>query len=172
MTKSDLHSKEYIPYHGYYINKNPDININEALDRSYSLLLKHIENLSEEKANYRYEEGKWTIKELLLHLIDTERIFVYRALRFSRGDFSKALPFEQDDYVLHCDAHHRSLSSILKEYSSVRNCTKIFFDNLSDSQLCQIEERNAESSSPRALAYFIAGHELHHTEVLINRYLK
>ncbi len=171
MKRSDLSSLEHIKYYKYYIEKIPDVGIREALKHSRDFLIESTRDLKEEDADFKYEEGKWSIKELIMHLIDVERIFVYRALRMARNDFSKPLPFEQDDFVIHSGAGERTLQSILREFESQRQNTMDFFDNLTDEMLLRIEKKDGSRNSVRALGFFISGHELHHTEVLVERYL-
>src|ERR1041385_3809284 len=128
------------------------------------LLLKHLEenfistkelvlSLTEEKLNYRYAENKWTIKETLVHIIDDERIYAYRALCFARNDKTKLPGFEQDDYVLYSNANTRTIENILEEYEAVRDATIALFNGLPDDSLLRMGTANNNKATVRALAY-------------------
>ena len=163
---------EYAPYAIMYIGLLPDD----------GLVLKHLRNnfkstkelilsLPEEKLLYRYAPGKWTIKEILVHIIDDERIYTYRALRFARNDKTELPGFEQEDYTLNSDANERKLKDILKEYEAVRNSTIQFFNGLEKKAFLRSGIANGNIMSVRAAAYHIAGHELHHVNLIRERYL-
>ncbi|QNL48011.1 DinB family protein [Olivibacter sp. SDN3] len=136
--------------------------------------IKHfIYSLPEEKLYYRYAEGKWTIKEILVHIIDDERIFAYRALRYARNDHTPLPGFEQDDYAYYSKANERSLESIFKEYEAVRSATITLFEHLPEDALMRggVSTGNINKRTVRALAYHIAGHELRHINIIKERYL-
>ncbi|MGH7495510.1 MAG: DinB family protein [bacterium] len=146
------------------------------------LVLKHLKDnakatknlilsLPQKKLLYRYATGKWTIKEVLVHIIDDERIYSYRALRFARNDSTELPGFEQDDYARHSGANERSVKDILKEYTAVRNSTIAFFNGLDQEAFTRAGMANKNLVSVRALAYHIAGHELHHMKIIQERYL-
>ncbi len=128
--------------------------------------------LSEEQLNYRYQPGKWTIKEILGHIIDTERIMSYRALRFARHDTTELPGFDQDPYVEHAKAPQRTLPDLLREYSAVRQATIELFRSFDEETLQQVGIANQRRLSVRSLAYTIAGHELHHWNIIRERYLR
>lgn len=125
-----------------------------------------------EKENYRYAEGKWTPKDILLHLIDAERIFAYRALRIARNDKTALPGFEENDYVIEANAEERSMESLLEEYFDVRKATISLFLSFSADALKRLGEASGFSVSVRAIGYIILGHEKHHANVIIERYLK
>jgi len=128
-------------------------------------------SLAPVKLLYRYAPSKWTLKEILVHLIDDERIYTYRALRFARNE-NKELPgFNQDDFVRFSGANERDLLNILEEYSAVRKATISFFNGLPDEAFRRIGRTNESRTSVRALAYHIAGHELHHLNIIKEKYL-
>ena len=147
------------------------------------LVLQHLEDngnvtkklflsLAPGKLLYRYAPNKWTLKEILVHLIDDERIYTYRALRFARNE-NKELPgFNQDDFVKFSGANERKLDNIIEEYCAVRKATISFFNGLPDVALTRIGRTNESMASVRALAYHIAGHELHHLNIIREKYLK
>src|SRR6476659_8340730 len=163
---------EFPPYANMYLQLLPDD----------GLLLKHLKNnfiatkelilsLPEERLQYRYAENKWTIKEILVHIMDDERIYAYRALRIARNDKTELPGFEQDDYVPYSRANERSLKNILNEYATIRKATITLFENLDEAAFLRTGIANGHIVSVRALAYHIAGHELHHMNVIRERYL-
>ena len=126
-------SNEFPAYSHIYMDLlQDDGNILMHLKKNFIRLKKFIYSLPAEKLHYRYAEGKWTIKEILVHLIDDERIFSYRALRYARNDDTPLHPFEQDNYAIYSKANERSLDSIFEEYESVRNATIALFQHLPD----------------------------------------
>lgn len=134
-------------------------------------MLNLLNTLPIEKWNYKYAEDKWTIKELMVHIIDTERIMAYRALRIARNDKQNMLGFEHDDYIFPSKANERTPANILKEYTTQRESTLCLFENFTQEMLENIGKANSLNLSSRALGYIIAGHELHHLKVLTTRYL-
>lgn len=130
-----------------------------------------IETIPSTKAEYAYAEDKWTVKEVLGHIMDTERVMAYRALRFARND-TKALPgFEQDNYVVYGRFNDRSLSSICHEWETVRQATFTLFETFGEAELNRKGMAGDRLISVQAFAYIIAGHLNHHREILILRYL-
>ena len=121
---------------------------------------------------HRYAEGKWTIKEILGHLVDDERIYVYRALRFARNDSTELPGFEQDDFARYSEANKRDVGDLLDEFMLVRRATIAFFQSLGDAALLRSGVADGKRSSVRALAYHIVGHELRHMNIIKERYLK
>jgi uncharacterized damage-inducible protein DinB len=163
---------EFAPYYTSYIEKVPHDNILSILQQQKESMVPFLSALTEEQASYRYAPGKWSIKELVGHLLDAERIFVCRALRFARND-STALPgFEEDDYVLHGDFDYRTIQSLVQEYDHVRLATLDFFTSLREEAWSRWGTANGVQFSVRALAWIIAGHELHHRGVIEERYLR
>jgi len=169
---------EYPEYSGIYLDLlEDDGRILDHLWENFLAIKKFISELPEEKLLYRYAEGKWTIKEILVHLIDDERIFAYRALRYARNDQTPLHGFDQEKYALHSDANKRSLESIFEEYESVRKSTLTLFQNLPDDCFMRsgsgIDEDGSivNKRTVRGLAYHIAGHELRHFNIIKERYL-
>ena len=121
---------------------------------------------------HRYAEGKWTIKEILGHIVDDERIYVYRALRFARNDSTELPGFEQDHYAQYSEANKREITDLLDEFALVRRSTIAFFKSLDNTALMRTGVANGNRVSVRALAYHIAGHELHHMNIIRERYLR
>ncbi|RYE25094.1 MAG: DinB family protein [Sphingobacteriales bacterium] len=163
---------EYKPYAEAYINKLPDDGqVMEHLHNNMNMVLALVGSLTEEQLNYRYAPGKWSIKEVLIHIADTERIFAYRALRIGRGDTTPLPGFEQDDYVPASQAANRVIKSIVDEYESVRRATLTLLNAMPPAAFTNVTACNNAPCSLRALAYMIAGHEMHHVAIIKERYL-
>jgi len=164
-------ASEYAPYYERYISKVPDGDIVGTLGRQLEETLALIRGIPEARGDFRYAEGKWSIKELLGHVIDSERVFAYRALRFGRGDVTPLSGFEQDDFVRGADFKKRSLSDLAEEYEHVRRATLSLFGSLDASAWDRRGTANDNEVSVRGLAFIVAGHERHHVEILRTRYL-
>ncbi|MBX2873419.1 MAG: DinB family protein [Saprospiraceae bacterium] len=164
-------SSEYNPYYETYIGKVGEGNILTILEQQEVEMVSLYESIPADRWEYRYAEGKWTSKEVLLHIIDAERIFVYRALRVGRADATPLPGFTQDPYVESSAANDRSPASLIAEYRAVRQATLALFKNLPASAWEQIGTASDSPVSPLALAYMIAGHELHHAKITKERYL-
>ncbi len=163
---------EYAPYAIIYIGLLPDDGLvlkylQDNLHATKNLIL----SLPAEKPAYRYAAGKWTIKEILVHISDDERIYAYRALRFARNDKTELPGFEQDDYARYSGANARSLDDILEELTTVRNATISLFNSFDNEALTRAGVANGNIMSVRAAAYHLAGHELHHINIIKERYL-
>ena len=128
-------------------------------------------SISEERSQYRYEEGKWSIKEMLLHLCDTERIFLFRALSFSRGEQETLRGFDHNSYVYNSDAEERDWASILMEYQHVKQASFDFINSLSAKQWTATGQVENQKVSVSALAHVMPGHDRHHQEIVKQRYL-
>lgn len=162
---------EYASYYGKYIALVPGKNIVAALEdqpRETKVLLSE---LSEEQGDYRYAPGKWSIKEILGHVIDAERVFSYRALRFARNDQTPLPSFEQDDYVRSANFADYGLEDLVEEFIAVRRATVLLFRNLSAEAWMRRGIASGNPVSVRAIAYIVAGHELHHRRVLREKYV-
>lgn len=169
---------EYPTYSQFYFDLiKTDTDILQELHDNFFKIKKLIYSLPDNKLLYRYAENKWTIKEILVHNIDDERIFSYRALRYGRNDNTPLHGFEENNYAKYSYANDRSLDSIFEEYDSVRNATLTLFQNLPADALMRsgggIEDDGTivNVRTVRALAYHIAGHELRHIKIIKERYL-
>jgi uncharacterized damage-inducible protein DinB len=163
---------EYPDYALMYIKLLPDDgNLSQHLRDNLEATKKLILSLTEEKLNYRYAKDKWNIKEIMVHIIDDERIFAYRLLRFARNDSTELPGFEQDHFVKHSFANSRTIQNILEEFESVRWSTITLIDSLADEVLLNEGVCNGYKSNVRSLAYHLAGHELHHINVIRDKYL-
>jgi len=164
---------EYPTYANMYMKYTvKDGSLIKQLTQSLKTTLALIKSLSEDELNFRYQVGKWSIKDILVHIIDDERIFCYRALAFARNDNTNFPGFEQDDYANFADTDKRSIENILAEYQAVRLATTTLFEGFSETALQRIGTANGNNTSVRALGYHILGHELHHIEVVKKHYLK
>lgn len=163
---------EYAPYAIMYISLLPDDeSVLTHVKDNYTVMKNFILSLPEHKLRYRYAPGKWTVKETLVHIMDTERIFAYRALRFARNDATALPGYEQNDYVPYSRANERSLTDILQEYGTVREATLSLFESFNEEEFLRKGIANGNPASVRALAYQIAGHELHHINIIKERYV-
>jgi hypothetical protein len=154
-----------------YVSRVPDGDVVAVLGKQLDETLALIRSIPEARGDYRYAEGKWSIKELFGHGIDGERVLAYRALRFARGDTTPLSGFEQDDFVRGADFNKRSLEDLASEYEYVRRASISLFASLEDSAWDRRGTANNNEVSVRGLAFIIAGHERHHLEVLRTRYL-
>lgn len=163
---------EYPPYAVIYVGLLPDD----------GMILRHLEDNLRETSDFiralpagkllgRYAPGKWTIKEILAHVIDDERIYSYRALRFARNDKTELPGFDQDAYAPYSGANARGVESLLDEFAAVRRATVSLFGGLDDEALMRSGVADGNRATVRALAYHIAGHELRHVNVIKERYL-
>jgi hypothetical protein len=163
---------EYIPYAINYIKLLPDDGtVLTRLANNLSEINSQMLSLSEEELMYAYAPGKWNIKEILVHIIDSERIFAYRALRIARNDKTPLPGYEQDDYVPASQASGRDVNDIMEEYAAVRKATLTLFHSFKEQDYLKTGVANNHSVSVRALAYQVAGHELHHLNIIKERYL-
>lgn len=163
--------KESNEYFRKYIQQVPQDDFLETLEKAASETTAFLKTLNDAQWNYRYAEGKWSVKEVWLHVIDTERVMAYRALRFARNDKTTLPGFEQDDYTPFTNAENRSPESILKEFNAVRNATLELFRNFNDEMLDRLGTANGSPFTPRALGFVIAGHEIHHLNIIKEIYL-
>jgi len=160
------------PFYQRYVNNVPDDgNLLIHLEDIFSETEELIQPLSEEKMNFSYAPGKWTIKDILVHLADCERIFVYRALRFSRGDETALPGFEESLFAEYARAGDREKEDILREFSLVREASIAFVESLSDDALNRKGTANGYLVSVRLLVNLLYGHHKHHLNILRERYL-
>ena len=164
---------EYHPYYKSYIDPyaSGGKSIVEVLRETQNATNALLSNLPEEKEHYRYAEGKWTIKELLQHIIDAERVFNYRALRFSRNDQTALQGFDQDDFNDTANANDRSFQELLYEFYVLRVSTIAMYQSFTEEMLTRIGTASDNPMSVRALGYLTAGHAQHHMNVFQKRYL-
>jgi len=172
MKLSDLQSEEFTVHYATYIDQvSSEYTLIEELEISVHRFIKFVQNIPLDKFDYRYAEGKWTIKDIIQHLIDAERIFAYRALRFARNDKTKLPGFEENDYVDEAHATKRSIQDLLTELAVVRQATLSLFKSFSNEELLRIGIASNNPMSVRALGFTIIGHQNHHQKVFEERYL-
>jgi hypothetical protein len=163
---------EYAPYFERYISLVPANDILAAFEEQSRQMLLLFSGRTDADGNFRYAPGKWSCKEVLGHINDTERIMGYRALRISRGDATPMEGFEQDDYVRNGPWGQRSLADAIEDFVAVRRATLSLFRNLDEPAWTRRGVANKNEVTVRALAYTIAGHELHHRRILEEKYLR
>jgi hypothetical protein len=162
---------EFLPYYERYIALVPDGDVISTLTSQMTDTQSLLRALPASVATYRYAPDKWSVNEVVGHLIDSERIFTGRALRFARNDATPIPGFEQDDYVRNATFDAYPLSELAAEFEAVRKCTLFLFRHMDEEAWIRRGVANNAEVSVRALAYIIAGHELHHREILSARYL-
>lgn len=165
---------DYPDYAEMYMKLLPDDGlVLKHLRDNFCIVREFIYALPPEKLLYRYAKEKWSIKEILVHIIDDERIFAYRALRFARNEKLNLIGFDQDAYAFYSEADARDLDNIFQEYEAVRTSTIALFNGLPENSLDRMGHGtgSANDATVRALAYHIAGHELHHFNVIKEKYL-
>ncbi len=161
---------KYAPYHAGYISEVVGDDILTILDTQRRQMLILLSGCGEEEGQFRYAPDKWSVKEVLGHVCDTERIFAYRALRISRGDRTPLPGFEQDDYVRNAPFASRPLAEVIEDYIAVRRATLTLFRNLDQAAWLRRGIVNNNELTVRALAYITAGHEMHHKKILEEKY--
>ncbi|MDQ6610732.1 MAG: DinB family protein [Bacteroidota bacterium] len=169
MSKPDLST---VPawYHNY-INLVLEEDAKSAIKKNSDIAIAFLQSIPEEKWDYRYAEGKWSIKELVQHLIDTERIFAYRALTFARGDKTGLPGFEENEYAAASKAGRRTKESLIDELKVVRLATEMLFHSFDEEQLKLMGTANNNPISVNTIGFIIPGHLKHHINVLKERYL-
>ena len=161
---------EYAPYYDRYISLIAGTDILGTLDAQRRQMLLLLSGRDESDGDFRYAPDKWSAKEVLGHVCDTERIFAYRALRIARGDETPIEGFEQDDYVKNGPFANAPMAEIVEDYIAVRRATLTLLRNLEEAAWTRRGTANKNAVSVRALAYTIAGHEVHHRRILEEKY--
>ena len=163
---------EYNSYYERYVSLVETSDIVGTLTGQGKDTVALLSGLGEIQGDYRYAPEKWSVKQLVGHVIDTERIFTYRALRISRNDATAMEGFEQDDYVRNGPFEHCSLKALIEEFSAVRRATVSLFGNLAPDACLRRGIASKNEVSVRAIAWITAGHELHHRQILREKYLR
>ncbi|UKJ08413.1 DinB family protein [Solitalea lacus] len=161
----------YALYFEHYIDLVEHNNVKEALQANTEELFDFIDSLPENKGDFAYAEGKWSLKEVLLHLTDAERIFSYRALRFSRNDTTPLPSFDENEFIENAKTSKRTLQSLVDEFKSVRNSTLSLFNAMDEEELTRQGISSSQPCTALALGYIIAGHAKHHKNVITDCYL-
>ncbi|MEL6917063.1 MAG: DinB family protein [Bacteroidota bacterium] len=163
---------EYPPYAEMYMMwVQKDGTLLYQLKNNFDITATLVSTFSKEELEHTYITGKWTIKEVLTHLVDDERIYAYRAMAFARNDSTNLPGFAQDDYTKFSDSHLRTIENIMAEYKAVRMATIALFDGFSEKALMRMGTADGNKASVRALGYHIVGHELHHIKIIKEKYL-
>jgi len=172
MTITDLKETEFDPYYSRYIYKVSDnINLRQGFKIGKNNVIQFFESIDQGKLKYRYASDKWSIKEILQHLIDTERIFMYRCFRIARNDKTSLAGFDQNIYIEPSKANNKPIKSLIEEFKSVRQSSISFLNSLSDENLKFIGLSNGAPMSARAAAFTIIGHDIWHMDVIKEKYL-
>lgn len=171
MLVSELPSSEYNPFYQTYVMALGNVGLFEELKTGKSNFLSLFEKISEEKLDFAYEEGKWTLAEAIVHTIDTERIFQYRALCIARNDKTPFPGFDQDAYVPYSNASNRTKKDLIEEYKAVRDSTISLFNSFDEESIKRIGTASGSKMSVRALGFIISGHQAHHIRIIEERYL-
>ena len=172
MTKSEINSNEYHPYYSTYLDLVRDnTELIEGYRTGKKTMTDLINSIPEEKMSFRYQPEKWSINELIQHLIDTERVFMYRCFRIARNDKTELAGFEQDDFIKPSEADLKSKAEILEEFSINRDNSIALLKSLSEKNLGFIGNANGGDASARSIAFTVLGHDMHHTNIIKQRYL-
>jgi len=163
---------ETVPhFYKNYVKQIEETDLIQALRISGHRMLELVHFVKDEKADYRYADGKWSVREVLCHIIDAERIFAYRAMRFARNDKTNLASFDENIYATQANASGRSLKKIADEMAHLRVSTIDMFDGFTSEMLTRRGTANNNELSVVALGFIIAGHETHHRKILMERYL-
>lgn len=161
---------EYAPFYGNYIKTVSD-DVIADLKRQLTDMPVYFRNIPLDKADFAYAAGKWTIKEVIGHIIDTERIMAYRALRIARADSTPLPGFEENDYARNARYHERNMTSLADEFTALRTANMFLFESFNEEELKRMGLSSGKMISVRALLFIVAGHLNHHKRILEERYL-
>lgn len=170
MKPKDLNTTEYPEYYQRYIGNLPQENLLNLLRDQKEKMITFLETLEHENLMFSYAEGKWTVAQVIQHMIDTERIFQYRALCIARKDKTPLPGFDQDAYGSFSEAHHRDTATFINEYEAVRDSGITLFESFNPSMLKEIGHSSGGSLSTAAAGFIIAGHENHHIKLFKSNY--
>lgn len=172
MNRTSLSREDNAEYYDRYIHRVPtNLDLKAGFEPAKRQVLEFFSSIPESKHEYRYEEGKWTLKEVFQHLIDTERIFAHRMFRIGRGDKTPLPSYDQDIYNTPSRANEKSMESLLGEFKNLRNSTIDLVNSFSEGDLMQIGVASNVPLSARAAAFVILGHELWHMDLIREMYL-
>ena len=161
---------EHVPYYSRYIDLVADGDLLSTLDRQGKQTAKLLRGVSPKKSQFRYAPDKWSVREVLGHLIDSERVFTYRAITFARADTTSLPAFDENAWARASNAGERPLGDLVKEFEAVRSATLGLFRGFDADQISRVGTANNSPVSVRALAWIVAGHEKHHVNILKERY--
>lgn len=169
--KSEISNKEYQTYYDLYLQRvDSNTSLFEALEQKKELI-DFFKSIPESKLNFRYQSEKWTPKQILQHLIDTERIFMNRALRFAREDFTELPGYDENYYAEHCFSNKRSVEDMLEEYKAVRTSSIYLYKSFDERVLMNMGKASGGPVSVRVIPFILCGHQRHHIHIIQERYL-
>ncbi len=172
MRIGEIQDREYDAYYARYIDQLlPDINLRDGFERGATATLHFFDDVPLDKLDYRYANGKWSIKEVFQHLVDTERIFIYRCFRIARNDPTPLAGFDQNNFIEPSGASNKSWRDLTLEYTTTRNASVALLNSLSNDDLQNVGSANGSAISARAAAAVIIGHDIWHTKIITERYL-
>lgn len=163
---------EYHPFYSGYVQLVPEGNFLQLLKENTLEVKSFFSSIKKEKHEHKYQPGKWNIKQILMHVIDTERVMAYRALTIARGDIHSRLPnMDENLFAIHASVNGRTIEDLLLEFMVVRESTSLLFGYMGDEQSGFLGNVLGHPITPRALGYIIIGHALHHINIIKQRYL-
>ena len=171
MTVIDLNTSEYNPFYQVYVDACGNDELIQELTKNLKSSLYLFKTIPAEKQEYRYDVGKWSIKELLQHLIDSERIFAYRALRIARADKTNIPGYEHNDYVPVSNANNRNYTDLVEEFELLRKSSIALFKSFDENMLLSSGTANNDTITVRAIGFIMVGHYNHHVNIIKERYL-
>ncbi len=171
MRTADLSAEAYHPFYKAYVEALGDVELLPMLRKQKENFPQFLASIPEDKLHDAYDEGKWTVAEVLMHILDSERVFQYRALRIGRGDITPLPGFDQNAYVPNSGASKRTVQDIIDEYIIIRTSTIALFERFTPEVLKQTGTASGTLVSLAALGFIICGHQKHHKKVLVERYL-
>ena len=172
MTTRDLSISEFNPYYKKYIDLVPDhLELIAGFYKGLNIIESFFNAIPKDKQAYKYAEDKWTVKEVFQHIIDTERVFMYRCFRIARHDRTPLVGYEQNDYIKPSGANDKEMKFLLEEYSITRKNFIVLLKSLSHDDLIFIGNANGSNTSARSVAFSVLGHELWHLKVIKEHYL-
>ncbi len=164
-------ANDYAPHYAPYVQLTEGISVEEVIRNHSADISQFFESLPKEKEDFAYADGKWTLKQVLQHVTDTERVFIYRALRFARKDKTPLAGFEEDEYAKNDYSRERDFDSLKEEFRLLRKSTNLFFSTLNEDQLNAAGTASNHTITVNALAFIAIGHLLHHKKIIAERYL-
>ena len=171
MKKIELRPSEYNPFYQPYLDLIQDVSLLKTLSTGMEKTISFFEELLPEKWSFRYAPDKWTPKDILQHLSDTERVFSYRALSIARNSQTLLPGFDENLFALMAGANRKSVSGLMEEYIAIRKSTIFLFESLEKKQLKNMGIANSHPLSALAAGFIICGHEIHHCNIIKERYL-
>ena len=172
MKNSELKKEDFHPFYEPYIATLGDVELLEMLRRQLQNFPQFISSIPNDKLQHTYSEGKWTVAQVLVHILDTERVFQYRALRFARNDKTPLPGFDQDKFVIESNAESWNKEELIESYRAIRKSTIALFEKFSNETLKKVGTASDSPMSVAALGFICCGHQRHHRNILRERYLK